>query len=45
MEGLAFTLFITFFVFGLAVLGAFYLRGRKRRTRETFPDKGWFISK
>ncbi|XP_014100262.1 uncharacterized protein [Bactrocera oleae] len=39
IDGLAFTLFITFFVFSLAVLGAFCLRGHKRRINERCPNK------
>ncbi|XP_049309529.1 protein shisa-5 isoform X5 [Bactrocera dorsalis] len=39
IDGLGFTLFITFFVFSLAVLGAFYLRGRQRRRNERDSNK------
>ncbi|XP_018805093.1 PREDICTED: protein shisa-5 isoform X5 [Bactrocera latifrons] len=39
IDSLGITLFITFFVFSLAVLGAFYLRGRQRRTNERVSNK------
>ncbi|XP_017474504.1 PREDICTED: protein shisa-5 isoform X2 [Rhagoletis zephyria] len=38
-DSLIFTLSITFFVFALAVVGAFSLRGRKRHTKEQISDK------